>query len=192
MSTLPLALSPESALHFPQGLTLDAETRWRNEMGPAQQDWLSRVGGLRLSSITSEPELAAAMTEPSAQSSDVMFGLAYARLLDLMAWPLDVDATHPFLFLRVPQATPAHLALIETINARGISLLRELDDTDARYADSMPLLLSHSSRDLLVKMANQAPTNFAFGLSIGWLVLNDWRQPVSSTAAHPENEVLGA
>jgi len=164
------------------GLSTDTAARIDAELNtPAGQAWLARVGGLRMTNIKDEPALAAALTAQEAIGSDLIFGLAYARLLDVMAWPRDADAAHPFVFQRTPEATPEHLALIDTINARGIAQLKILDRTARRYAEGAPLLESAADRGVLTQMADQAPTPFAMGVALGWLVLHDWRAELRAT-----------
>jgi hypothetical protein len=171
---------------FPFGLAEKTIAAWGAAVGAGQRAWLEKVGGLRMSHITSEPSLAAALTDKEAAESDALFGLGYVRLLDLMAWPLDVDETHPFLFQRVSEATPEHIKLIEKISDRATAQGKIIDRTARRYARTMPLLMGHSDRTLLLSMANQAPTDFALGLAVGWLVLCDWRE----SAQQMEEQVL--
>jgi len=143
--------------------------RWEKEVSSLSDqeirrfnDWLCIAGGLPLENVTTDFEL---VTLAQLAPHDLLFGLAYGKFADVLAYP----DRHNITLLR-GQKSVVQSVLTKEVLRRGGDRLERMGKRDPRFSEVMTTQGSQSGKSLLLEQAARAPDAHCLGQLTSWLL----------------------
>lgn len=149
----------------------DVAATWRSHLSALRSadadDWLQAAGGLSMENVRNELELLA-MTDSA--PSELLFGLAYGKLRDLLATS-NTQASFAYpIVLPFGLRDPVVDLFYGRVLMRGDQLEGLSEAAAPEFYDHLPLGHSRDERQKLIEQAAAAPDAFMLGQLTSWLI----------------------